>query len=72
MVNYQHINFIEVVKHLRDSNKPSYTMSLEQQRELPSDEENEKVISSILKNRYSDIEMQIYVLKHANEKGLTK
>ena len=63
----------EVVKHLRDSNKPSYTMSLEQQRELPSDEENEKVISSILKNRYSDIEMQIeYVLKHANEKGLTK
>ena len=47
--------------------------SLEQQRELPSDEENEKVISSILKNRYSDIEMQIeYVLKHANEKGLTK
>ncbi len=63
----------EVVKHLRDSNKPSYIMSLEQQRELPSDEENEKMISSILENRYRDIEMQIeYVLKRATEKGLTK
>lgn len=63
----------ETAEHLRKSNKPNYTMSFEQQQELPSDEENEKIISSILKNRYTEINKKLQdVVTNAYKKGLTK
>ena len=49
-------------------------MSLEEQKELPTDEDNEKIIKAILTNRYTEINKDIQdITNRANEKNrLTK
>lgn len=64
----------EIDKKIKESNKPDYTMSLEEQKELPTDEDNEKIIKAILTNRYTEINKDIQdTANRANEKNrLTK